>query len=112
VRVLAACAEWCALAAPTGTAPPLVIANPMSGSVAAAPSHNLERIVVPLIRSPVRRSWRNSAGSEPPDVNETLPQERPHLLLRDHDSGWLRIRWKVANWSSLINILLMSGAFL
>jgi len=80
VGVPAARAEWCALAAPAGAAPPLVIANPMSGSVAAAPSHNLERIVVPLIRSPVRRPWRNSAGPEPPDVNEALPQERPHLL--------------------------------
>jgi hypothetical protein len=41
------CAEWCVLAAPAGTAPPLVIANPMSGSAAAAPIHNLRRILVP-----------------------------------------------------------------
>jgi hypothetical protein len=80
-----------------------VIANPMSGSVAAAPSHNLERIVVPPIRSPVHRPWRNSAGPEPPDVNEAMPRERPHLYLKDHDSGWLRIRWQVVIWSLFVN---------
>jgi len=61
-----------------------VIANPMSGSVAAAPSHNLERILVPslihrvLVTGP--SPWRNSPGPEPSDINEALPWNRPHPL--------------------------------
>jgi hypothetical protein len=77
VGVLAACAEGRALAAPAGTAPPLLIANPMSGSAAAAPSHNLRPIFVPSSATswlPVLRPWRNSTGPEPPDVNEALPR--------------------------------------
>jgi hypothetical protein len=52
-----------------------VIANPTSGSVAAAPSHNLECILVPSSGHRSVVPWRNSAGPEPPDVNEACPEE-------------------------------------